>query len=183
MRVTDRYKWLGYIAVPMQILFTGLMIYFRMPGTHIGFIIMCEIFVSFAAGTLVAIESIAVMASVSHRDVAVGLALLDMITSIGGAIGSTISGVIWTNLMPGKLSLYLPDELKGDALAIYGDLTAQLSYEWGTPARDAIVQAYAETQKVMLIASVSALAGPLVWIWMMKNHRLADKEQTKGVLF
>lgn len=183
MRVTDRYKWLGFIAVPMQILFTGLMIYFRMPGTQIGFIIMCEIFVSFAAGTLVAIESIAVMASVSHRDVAVGLALLDMITSIGGAIGSTISGAIWTNLMPGKLSLYLPDELKADALTIYGDLTAQLSFEWGTPARDAIVQAYAETQKVMLIASVSALAGPLVWIWMMKNHRLADKEQTKGVLF
>ncbi|MGC8200988.1 hypothetical protein, partial [Salmonella enterica] len=72
----------------------------------------------------------------------VGLALLDLVTSVGGAIGQTISGAIWTNLMPQKLSLYLPDDLKADALTIYGDLTAQLSYEWGSPAREAIVQAY-----------------------------------------
>ncbi|KZL74445.1 siderophore iron transporter mirb [Colletotrichum incanum] len=183
MRFTDRYKWLGLAAVPLQILSTGLMIKFRMPDTSVGLVIMCEVLGSLAGGTIVMVEQIAVMASVPHRDVAIGLALLAMITSVGGAIGSSISGAIWTNLMPAKLADYLPDELKGEALLIYGDLTRQLSYEWGTPERDAIVLAYGETQKVMIIASLVALAGPIVWVSLMKNHKLSEKSQTKGVLF
>ncbi|GKT93639.1 siderophore iron transporter [Colletotrichum tofieldiae] len=183
MRFTDRYKWLGLVAVPLQILSTGLMIKFRMSDTSVGLVIMCEVLGSLAGGTIVMVEQIAVMASVPHRDVAIGLALLAMITSVGGAIGSSISGAIWTNLMPSKLADYLPDELKGEALLIYGDLTRQLSYEWGTPERDAIVLAYGETQKIMIIASLVALAGPIIWVSLMKNHKLSEKSQTKGVLF
>ncbi|CCF32545.1 siderophore iron transporter [Colletotrichum higginsianum] len=183
MRYTDRYKWLGLAAVPVQILSTGLMIKFRMPDTSVGLVIMCEVLGALAGGTLVMVEQIAVMASVPHRDVAIGFALLSMITSVGGAIGSSISGAIWTNLMPSKLAKYLPDELKGEALLIYGDLNRQLSYAWGTPERDAIVLAYGETQKIMIIASLVALAGPIVWVSLMKNHKLSEKTQTKGVLF
>ena len=129
------------------------------------------------------VESIAVMSSVPHRDVAVGLALLSLVTSVGGSIGGSISGAIWTNLMPSKLAKYLPDELKANATEIYGSLPVQLSYPWGTPEREAIVKAYGETQKIMLIASLSALAGPIVWVLMMKNHRLSEREQTKGMLW
>lgn len=171
------------IMVPLQILMTSLMIKFRMPGTHIGLVIMCEVFGSLAGGTLVMVQSIAVMASVPHRDVAVGIALLSLVTSVGGSIGGSISGAIWTNLMPQKLAEYLPDDLKANATEIYGSLPVQLSYPWGTPERDAIVKAYGETQKIMLIASLSSLAGPIVWVLMMKNHRLSEREQTKGVLW
>ncbi|OLN94161.1 Siderophore iron transporter mirB 8 [Colletotrichum chlorophyti] len=183
MRFSDRFKWIGLAAVPLQILATGLMIKFRMPDTNVGLVIMCEVLGALAGGTLVMVEQIAVMASVPHRDVAVGLALLAMVTSVGGAIGSTISGAIWTNLMPSKLAAYLPDELKGDALLIYGDITKQLAYEVGTPERDAIILAYSETQKIMIIASLVALAGPILWVSLMKNHRLSDKSQTRGVVF
>lgn len=183
MRLTNRYKWLGMVMLPLQILMTGLMIKFRMPDTHVGYVIMCEVLGSVAGGTFVMIEQIAVMASVPHRDVAVGIALLNLITSVGGAIGQSISGAIWTNLMPSKLSKYLPEELQADALTIYGDITQQLAFPWGSPEREAIVKAYGETQKVMLIASVVALAGPIAWITLMKNHRLSEREQTKGLLF
>ncbi|RMJ19350.1 hypothetical protein CDV36_000936 [Fusarium kuroshium] len=183
MRLTDRYKWLGMVMLPLQILMTGLMIKFRMPDTHVGYIIMCEVLGSLAGGTFVMVEQIAVMASVPHRDVAVGIALLNLVTSVGGAIGQSISGAIWTNLMPSKLAKYLPEELQADALTIYGDITQQLAFPWGSPEREAIVKAYGETQKVMLIASVVALAGPIAWITLMKNHRLSEREQTKGLLF
>ncbi|KAJ0270635.1 hypothetical protein COL940_011538 [Colletotrichum noveboracense] len=183
MRFTDRYKWLGLAAIPLQMLSTGLMIKFRMPDTHVGLVIMCEVLGSFAGGTIVMVEQIAIMASVAHRDVAVGLALLALVTSVGGAIGQSISGAIWTNLMPSKLERYLPDELKDQALLIYGDLVTQLSYPVGTPERDAIVRAYGETQKIMIIASLVALVGSIIWVSLMKNHRLSDKQQTKGVLF
>lgn len=183
MRVTDRYKWLGYVMVPVYILFTGLMIKFRMPGTDIGLVIMCEVFNAFAGGTLVLVEQMGVMANVPHRDVAVGLALLSLVTSVGGAIGQSISGAIWTNTLPGKLASYLPEELKADAATIYGDLTVQLSYEPGSPAREAIIRAYGETQKLMIIASIVALVGPLLWVYMMKNTRLSSNQQTKGLVF
>ena len=168
--------------IPIRILATGLLIKFRMPGTHIGLVVFCEVIGSIASGSAVAIEQIAIMASVPHKDVAVGLALLSMITSMGGSIGQAISSAIWTNTLPANLEKMLPDELKGEAATIYGDLTAQLSYEWGSPARDAIVHAYAETQKLMLIAATVSLAGTILWISLMKNHRL-DKQQTKGVVF
>lgn len=183
MRFSDRYKWLGWASIPLQMLSTGLMIKFRMPDTHVGLVIMCEVLGAFAGGTIVLVEQIAIMASVAHRDVAVGLALLALVTSVGGAIGQSISGAIWTNLMPSKLESYLPDELKDQALTIYGDLATQLSYPVGTPERDAIIRAYGETQKVMIIASLVALVGSVLWVALMKNHRLSDKQQTKGTLF
>ncbi|KAJ4252893.1 hypothetical protein NW762_010799 [Fusarium torreyae] len=183
LRITDRYKWLAMAMLPLQMLMTGLMIKFRMPDTPIGYVIMCEVLGSVAGGTFVMIEQIAVMASVPHRDVAVGIAMLSLVTSVGGAIGQSISGAIWTNLMPSKLAKYLPEELQPNALVIYGDITQQLAYPWGSPERDAIIKAYGETQKVMLIASVAALAGPIAWILLMKNYRLSERSQTKGLLF
>lgn len=169
--------------LPIQILATGLMIKFRMPDTEIGLVIMCEVLGSTAGGTFVMSEQIAVIASVPHRDAAVGLAMLALIISVGGAIGQSISGAIWTNLMPGKLAEYLPEELQANTTIIYGDITQQLAFPYCSPVRDSIIKAYGETQKVMLIASLVALAGPIARILLMKNHRLSTKEQTKGVLF
>lgn len=123
------------------------------------------------------------MGSVPHRDVAVALAVLALVTAVGGAIGQSISGAIWTNTLPGLLRSYLPEELKANSTTIYGDLSIQLSYDWGSPAREAIVRAYGETQKYMLIASLASAAGSLVWVSILKNERLSDKQQTKGVVF
>ncbi|KAI0008095.1 MFS general substrate transporter [Xylariaceae sp. FL0662B] len=140
-RWSERYKWVGLVLVPIQVLATGLLIKFRMPDTHVGLIVFCEVIGSLAGGGLVMVQQIAIMASVPHRDVAVGLALLGMITSCGGAIGQTISGAIWTNNLPHKLAEALPEELKANASVIYGSLPVQLSYVVGTPARDAIISA------------------------------------------
>lgn len=183
IRYSDRFKWLALISVPLWILFTGLMIKFRMPGTNVAYVIMCEVFTSLAGGTLAQVQQIAVMASVPHRDVAVALAVLALVTAVGGAIGQSISGAIWTNTLPGLLRSYLPEDLKANTTTVYGDLETQLGYDWGSPAREAIVRAYGETQKYMIIASLASSAGSLVWVSILKNERLSDKQQTKGVLF
>ncbi|KAL2291938.1 hypothetical protein FJTKL_10640 [Diaporthe vaccinii] len=181
IRYSDRFKWLALISVPIWILFTGLMLKFRMPGTNVAYVVMCEVFTSLAGGTLAQVQQIAVMGSVPHRDVAVALAVLALVTAVGGAIGQSISGAIWTNTLPGLLRSYLPEELKANSTTIYGDLSIQLSYDWGSPAREAIVRAYGETQKYMLIASLASAAGSLVWVSILKNECLSDKQQTKGV--
>lgn len=159
------------------------MLKFRMPGTNVAYVVMCEVFTSLAGGTLAQVQQIAVMSTVPHRDVAVALAVLALVTAVGGAIGQSISGAIWTNTLPGLLRSYLPEELKADWATIYGDVETQLGYIWGSPAREAIVRAYGETQKYMLIASLASSAGSLVWVSILKNERLSDKQQTKGVIF
>lgn len=182
MRWTDGFKWLGLLGVPLWILFSGLMIHFRTPGTNIGFVIMCEVFTSLAGGTLSQVETCAIQTSVDHGDIAVSLALLALCTSVGGAIGQTISGAIWTSTLPGRLEEYLPDDLKNQTQTIYGDINVQLGFEWGSAPREAIVKAYGETQKYMLIASVAASVGSLFWVCMMRNMSLRKTQQGLGVV-
>jgi hypothetical protein len=183
IRVTGRYKWLLLISVPLYILAVGLLIYFRTPGTKIGYIVMCEIFIAFAGGTLIIGQQVAVMAVADHSDLAAVLALLGLFGYMGGAVGNSISGAIWTNTLPGALQRLLPDEAKADAQAIYDDLTVQLSYPVGSAVREAIMQAYALAQRRMLIAGTAVMGLALIWVLMLKNIKVSRIEQVKGLLF
>jgi MFS family permease len=51
---TGRFKAQAlYFGVPVSLLGAGLMIHFRQPDVNIGYIVMCQIFIAFAGGTLV----------------------------------------------------------------------------------------------------------------------------------
>ena len=51
---TGRFKAQAlYFGVPVTLLGAGLMIHFRRPDVNIGYIVMCQIFIAFAGGTLV----------------------------------------------------------------------------------------------------------------------------------
>ncbi|KAI9753681.1 MAG: hypothetical protein M4579_005033, partial [Chaenotheca gracillima] len=82
IRATGKFKYLALAFMPLDILGVGLMIYFRQPDSHIGYVIMCQIFIAFSGGTLVVCEEIAVMAAASHSEVAVVLALLGLFSNI-----------------------------------------------------------------------------------------------------
>ncbi|KAF4536420.1 MFS siderophore transporter [Lasiodiplodia theobromae] len=183
IRYTGRYKWLLQIAVPLYILFVGLLIYFRRPETGIGYIIMVEIFISVAGGTMIIGQQVAIMAVADHNDVAAVLAILGLFGYMGGAVGNSISGAIWTNTLPKALQEYLPAETVDQWEAIYDDLTVQLSYPIGDATRDAIIKAYALAQQRMLIAGTAIMALALIWVFMLKNIKVSDMEQVKGVLF
>lgn len=182
MRYTGRFKWLLYIAVPLYMLAVGLMIQFRSPGHNIGLIVMCELFMGFGGGTMILVQQIAVMAASKHEDYAAMLALLSLFGNIGGAVGNSISGAIWTNTMPKKLRQFLPADKKAEWKTIYDDLTVQLSYPVGSETRDAIVAAYGVAQRNMLIAGTVIMASSLIWTMMMKNIKLKNLEGM-GVVF
>ncbi|KAL8782448.1 MAG: hypothetical protein Q9213_005378 [Squamulea squamosa] len=181
---TGRYKPAClYFAIPLNILGTGLMIKFRQPGGNIGYIIMCQIFISFASGTIIICDEIAIMAAASHQHIAVVLAVLGMFGNIGGAIGLTIAAAIWQDVFPKKLAEYLPASELLNLLTIYADITAQLSYAVGSPARLAIQHAYAEAQMMMLIAGTAVWAVGLVAVLMWRDINVIGIKQTKGHVF
>ncbi|EAW17198.1 putative MFS siderophore iron transporter [Aspergillus fischeri NRRL 181] len=182
IKKTNRFRWLLFIAVPLYILGVGLMIYFRRPSWSVGYMIMCQIFIAFAGGTMIICQQVAVLAASDHDHAASSLAFLNVFGTMGSAVGSSISGAIWTHTLPGALQRLLPEEVKADWETIYDSLEVQLSYERGTLVRQAIALAYASTQSKMLIAGTAIMALSLIWMFVIRDIKLT-KTQTKGVLF
>lgn len=183
IKKTGRFRWLLYFSVPLYMLGVGLMIYFRNPSWGVGYTIMCQIFIAFGGGTMIIVQQVAVLAAADHNNVASVLALLGVFGYIGGAIGSSISGAIWTHTLPGNLQRLLPADAVADWETIYESLDVQLSYDVGTPVREAIALAYADSQRSMLIAGTAVMSLSLIWMFVIRDIKLDKNVQTKGVLF
>lgn len=180
---SGRFKWLGLCAVPLMLLGTGLLIYFRTAETPIGYVVMCQILNGVAGSTLIASQRMAAQSAVNHEEVAVVTALIGLFSSLGAAIGSTIATAIWTNLMPQFLMAYLPTENQSKLPIIYGSLVEQLQYPWGSPTRDAIVHAYCGVQRRLLIAGTCFIPLVLVGVLLWRDTQVKGMKQTKGTVY
>lgn len=181
IRHTGRYKAITlYGAIPIYALFMGLMAYFRTPDKSIGYIILCQIFLSISGGVIVITPPIAAMSSTTHRHIAAVVAVVSVFSSIGGAIGSTIASAIWQSVFPAKLAEYLPFEDKDNLLSIYTMLDVQLSYPVGTPARVAIQRAYADTQAMILAAGTAIWALGFLAAAMWRDTDVRGLKQVRG---
>ncbi|RGP80021.1 siderophore iron transporter mirb [Fusarium longipes] len=183
MHKTGRFKWILCIGIPLYIFAQGLMIHFRQPGQSIGYLVMCEVFISIAGATFILCMQVGILATVDHQYVATALATLSVTGNIGAAVGGTISAAIWTNTFEEKLFEYLPASAQENAALITGDLETQLSYEMGSPERLAIQKAYGYGQARMLGAGTGIMAIALISLFLIKNYDLRKIKQTKGTVF
>ncbi|KAF2704013.1 MFS general substrate transporter [Pleomassaria siparia CBS 279.74] len=183
IRWTGRFKWIAlYFGAPVTLVSVGLLIYFRQPDVPIGYLIMCQIFMAFAGGTLVICEQMAAIAATDHQNIAVVLAIEGMFTAIGGAIGGSISAAIWTSVFPARLHRYIPAEYQADIPEIYAVLKVQLSHHKGTPVRTAIEMAYGDAQKYMCIGATCILGLMLPAICVWRDIRVKEFKQVKGLV-
>ncbi|KAL2857339.1 siderophore iron transporter mirB [Aspergillus pseudoustus] len=183
IRKTGYFKWLLWIAVPLYIFAQGLMIHFRQPNQYIGYIVMCEIFISVAGACFILIMQLAVLAAVDHQHVASALAVLFISGGIGGAVGNAISGAIWTNTFLPALQRNLPESALPNVFTIYASLPAQLAYPVNSPERLAIQRSYGYAQTRMLAAGTGLMVLVFVWVALIKNYNVGKMRQTKGVVF
>lgn len=183
IRKTGRFKWLFYWAVPLYIFALGLMIHFRRPNGHIGYIVMCEIFISMGGAVFILCMQLAVLAAVDHQHVAAALATLFVAGNVGGAVGSTVCGAIWTNTFGTALARYLPESALPDLPSIMAQLPVQLSYPVGSPERLGIQKAYGYAQTRMLAAGTAIMVLSAFWVLMLRNINVHKMTQTKGVVF
>jgi hypothetical protein len=183
IRRTGRFRWTFFIAVPIYIFALGLMIHFRRPDGGIGYIVMCEIFISIGGSIFILCMQLAVLAAVDHQHVAAALAVLFVSGTIGGAVGNAISGAIWTNTFLPALGRFLPESALPDIVSIYGQLPVQLSYPVGSPERLAIQQAYGYAQTRMLAAGTGLMSLSFIWMFLIRDINVKEMKQTKGVVF
>jgi MFS family permease len=169
-----------YVGIPLSILGLGLMIHFRFPGENVGYVVMCQIFISVAAGVVIICDEIAILAAGSHQHVAVCIAVLGLFSNIGGAVGATVASAIWQNTLPHKLMEYLPAEELPNLPMIYGDLDTQLSYPVGSVTRLAIQRAYGDAQLRLLSTGTGVWVFGLIAVLMWRNINVINVKQTKG---
>ena len=181
VRLTGRFKWVAtYYGIPLMLLGVGLMIHFRQASQSLGYVIMTQIFVAFAGGPIVVAGEMAMMAPSDHQHIAVIIAILDLFSGVGSALGSTVSAAIWTGTFNKALEKHLPADV--DILSIYGSIYSQLAYREGTEIRRGIALAYGDSQRYMLITSVCLLAGGLVCAFMWRDIKLSEKKQVRGLV-
>ncbi|KAL9538856.1 hypothetical protein MBANPS3_010625 [Mucor bainieri] len=183
IRRFGRFKWLLYIAVPLYIFAQGLMIYFRRPNQSVGYLVMCQVFISIGGSTFIIVQQVAILAAVDHQHVAAALGILSVVGTASNAIGATICGAIWANTFQYALAAYLPAEGMENFDMIYEDLETQLSYEMGSPIRVAIQEAYGYAQTRMLAAGTGIMGLCIIWVFLIRNIDLAKISQVKGTVF
>ncbi|KAJ6789632.1 hypothetical protein PWT90_08487 [Aphanocladium album] len=187
IRYYGYYKWPSVSMTPFAVLGTALLIYFRNPSSHVGYLVMCQLFNGIYSGVWAATAQLSVMANVSHQEVAVALALYSLFGSIGASIGQAIAGAIWNNVLPGQLVKNLPEDLKDLAGEIFADITKQQSYPMGSPARDAIIASYGHVQRIMVIVGCCFLPLCIACLFLWKNINVKKLEsferRKKGTIF
>ncbi|EPS38164.1 hypothetical protein H072_8072 [Dactylellina haptotyla CBS 200.50] len=184
IKYTGHYKYFVIAGGLIYILGFGLMLRYRVEGSTRTQIVINQVLVGLGGGFLNVPAQLGVQSVVPHQDVGLATALFLTSISVGQAIGSAISGAIWTNNLLPKLNQYLPEEVKVNATLIYSDFTHASSYPPGSPARLAINKSYQETMRLMLIgALVSAV--PIIFLTLlMENVDLKKQEQNiKGRVF
>ncbi|KAM0421239.1 hypothetical protein ACHAPT_010961 [Fusarium lateritium] len=183
IRKTGYFKWLLWVGVPLYIFAQGLMIYFRNPTGYVGYLVMTQIFISIGGSVFTICMQLAVLAAVDHQHVAAALAMLSVTGTVGGSIGNTISGAIWTNTFEKALIRYLPSSAVENLADIYENIETQLSFPRGSAERIAIQKAYGYAQTRMLAAGTALMAASFIWVALIRNLKVSEMKQTKGNVF
>jgi SIT family siderophore-iron:H+ symporter-like MFS transporter len=184
--ITVRFvKYLKPFLVAGTCLFTvafGLLIRYR-GGTgasnHSG-IIGAQVLLGLAGGLFPYTAQASIQAATLHEHVAVITALYLATYNIGSALGNTVSGAIWTQVLPDKIATHLAAVSTNTTLPAFAygspfDFTA--AYDIGTPERTAVVAAYQDTQRLLCITGI-CLSLPLIFFALCTRNPKLGKEQS-----
>ncbi|KAH8150444.1 uncharacterized protein LAJ45_05657 [Morchella importuna] len=177
IKYTRHYKYFMIAGICIYVLGIGLMLRYRNADANTAQIVMTQVVVGIGGGMLNVPAQLGVQASSLHQEVGAATAIFLTIVSLGGAVGSAVSGAIWTYNIQKKLSLYLPESAKGDVKSIFSSAVVAQTYAMGTPERVAIVRAYDETMRILLIIAVCVCIPMLPLGILMENHKLDQIDQ------
>lgn len=177
IKLTNRYKWYVFAGGCFYMLGTGLMMHYRTEDAPLSAIIGSQFLIGFGGGMLNVPAQLGVQASASHQELAQATAMFLTLISVGGAIGSAISGAIWTKQLPAKLERYLPEDLRDQAMPIFQNINTAMEYEVGSPARIAINRSYQETMTTLLTIALCMCAPILICSLLMSDYKLDEIDQ------
>ncbi|KAF2086775.1 siderochrome-iron transporter Sit1 [Saccharata proteae CBS 121410] len=155
----------------------GLLIHYRGgadSSNHSG-VIGSQVLLGIAGGFFTYPAQASIQAATIHEHVAVITGVYLGIYNIGSAIGACISGAVWTQTLPGQLEKYLNNSTL--ATSVYGDpLVFAEDYAIGTPERDAVIDAYRQTQRYLCITGICLGTLLIFFALFLRNPRLTNEQ-------
>lgn len=159
----------------------GLMIHYRggNGSSDQAGVIGAQVLLGFAGGMFPYPAQASLQVQVKHEHLAVMTGLYLATYNVGSAFGYTVSGAMWTQILPGTLERNFAFQSNATlAATVYGDpFTAASMYPMGTPERQALVDSYQHIQRMLCITGLCLCVPLLAFALAIRNPRL-DERQT-----
>ncbi|KAK0201761.1 hypothetical protein DFS33DRAFT_1017447 [Desarmillaria ectypa] len=154
----------------------GLLIYFVYPGRETTSVEFCvaKIFIGIWRSFYMTAGQVVVQPLARQQDVAVAIGIILAVTSLGGAIGSAISGALWNNTLPSRLVVNLPEDNKNQASTIFPSIKVATKYARGTEVRDAIVFSYKQVQRILAVVAFVVMIPNLLFMFFIRDVKLSN---------
>ncbi|KAL6235274.1 hypothetical protein BDW75DRAFT_230455 [Aspergillus navahoensis] len=178
-----RIRRLKYFIVTGTVLFLvgfGLLIRYRSGagGSSRAGIIAAQVILGIAGGLSPYASLASLQVSLKHEAIGVMTGLFLACHSIGDALGNSVAGAIWTQVLPATLASNLafqPDSTL--AAQVYGNPFAVVAqYPMGTEIRTAIVESYQNVQRYLCITGL-CLSIPLIGFAFCLRNPVLDQSQ------
>ncbi|GAA5863975.1 hypothetical protein JCM1840_000654 [Sporobolomyces johnsonii] len=179
-KMTNRYKWIGIAGVLVHAVGVWLMMRSRNLNGSTFELIMSQLIGGIGGGFTTIAAQIGCQAVVGHQDVGIATAIFLTITQIGGAVGGSLAGAVWSTVLPRRLIFHLPAEQHDLIPRIIASLPYALSFPPGSPIRLAIDQSYVDVQKWLNNLAMVMLLPALVAVCSMKNVNLEKEDPGLG---
>ena len=158
----------------------GLLIHYRGAPSSSGQsgVIGAQVLLGIAGGLFPYPAQASIQAATQHEHLAVITGLFLATYNIGSALGNTVSGAIWTNVLPRQLE----NNLSGFGNATLASLTYSspftviAAYPVGTPIRTGIIDAYQHTQRLLCITGICLCVPLIVFSLCLRDPRLPDEQ-------
>ncbi|CAK7916700.1 siderophore iron transporter Arn1p [[Candida] anglica] len=205
MRVTSLYSFVSVIVGPLVGLLVvrvrrtkgfiifgvlcwavsfGLLVHFR--GDNDGLqsekfvngVIGSLCFMGFGTGFFTFTTQVSISACTNHEHMAVIISLYLASYNVGLAIGASVSGAVWTNLMykeivkqfqKAGIDTALATFAYGSPIGLGGFIE---TYTWASPERIPVVLAYAHVQKILCIVGLVLVFPLLLATFFLRDHKL-----------
>lgn len=176
-RITRRYKIWQLVGLGMRIISYGILIQGKGSTIVTGALIAHPILAGGGGGFSVVASGVALQASVEHSQVALAIAMLNLWTSIGGAIGEAVTGAIWNAKMPGSLRKHLSSSVTDVQVAeLFGDITLLHEYPIESEVRQGAIAAYQEVNYYFFCTALGLSFVPFICAFFQTNYFLNDQQ-------
>ncbi|KAG6026265.1 hypothetical protein E4U19_002683 [Claviceps sp. Clav32 group G5] len=177
-------KRLRIFVIAGTLLYTvafGLLIHFRGASGGISSaqagVIGAQVLLGIAGGLVPYTAQASLQVNLKHEHLAVLTGIFLATYNIGSALGNTVSGAIWSQVLPGKLnSLLNPLNSTLGTTMYMNPLSTYTSYPIGTPERTAMVQSYQSVQKLLTITGICLCVPLILFAILLRNPRLDDRQ-------
>ncbi|GAA5912681.1 hypothetical protein JCM8208_007728 [Rhodotorula glutinis] len=179
-KLTNRYKWFGILGVVIHMVGVWLMMRSRDLKSSTFELVLSQVVGGVGGGFTTIAVQIGCQGVVEHQDVAIATAIFLTITQVGGAVGGSIAGAVWSTALPSRLQRHLAVDDWDKIPQIIASLPYALSFEPGTATRLAIERSYVDVQKILNWLALAMLGPALVAMSCMKNLNLAKEDPGQG---